>query len=80
MWTRVAPNNAGYSLVFNSQIGQWGTEHHSDRDVLSVPLSVEWLPGSVEKFTIRIVPFGASSQLRLEWASTALTVAITAAL
>jgi hypothetical protein len=74
VWTRVAPDNAGYSLVFNSQTGQWGTEHHSDRDVLSVPLAVEQLPAPVEKFTIRVVPRGARSQLRLEWASTALTV------
>lgn len=79
VWTRVALNNAGYSLVFNSQTGQWGTEHHSERDVLSVPLSVERLPASVEKFTIRIVPLEAGSQLRLEWASTALTVPVNVA-
>jgi len=74
LWTRVAPNNTGYSLVFNGQTGQWGTEHHPERDVLSVPLSVEALPAPVEKFTIRLVPFGTGAQLRLEWASTALTL------
>ena len=79
VWTRVAPNNGAYSLVFNSQTGQWGTEHHSERDVLSVPLSVERLPASVEKFTIHIVPLGHGSQLRLEWASMALTVPVTVA-
>ena len=79
MWTRVAPNNAGYALVFNSQTGQWGTEHHSERDVLSVPLSVERLPKPVEKFTIRIAPLAEGSRLRLEWATTALTTPVTSA-
>lgn len=74
LWTRASPDNSTYSLVFNSQTKQWGTEHHSERDVLSVPLRRETLPASVERFTIRFVPAGETTQLRLEWATTALTV------
>lgn len=75
LWTRVAPGGQRYTLVFNSQIGQWGTEHHSERDVLSVPLERSSIGVPVERFTIRL-PSAAVSQLRLEWVGTALVVPI----
>src|SRR5581483_5153663 len=41
IWMHVTPDDSAYFLVFNSQTGQWGTEHHPERDVLSVPLARE---------------------------------------
>lgn len=78
LWTRVSPGNSGYALVFNGQTGQWGTEHHAERDVLSVPLSVERMNGPVERFTIRLPSGGRAATLRLEWATTALTLPLAA--
>jgi hypothetical protein len=78
LWTRVAPGGARYTLVFNSQIGQWGTEHHADRDVLSVPLERSVLGTPVERFTIRLPSSRGAGELRLEWATTALAVALRA--
>jgi len=78
LWTRVSPNDSGYRLVFNSQVGQWGTEHHPERDVLSVPLSRIPLGTAAERFTIRLANGASASELRLEWANTALTVPISA--
>jgi len=76
LWTRVAPGNSRYTLVFNSQTGQWGTEHHFERDVLSVPLERSALGAPVERFTIRLPSSNGGATLRLEWATTALVVPI----
>jgi hypothetical protein len=77
VWTRVSPDDRSYRLVFNSQSGQWGTEHHPERDVLSVPLSRLPLGAAQERLTIRLPNDARSSALRIEWANTALTVPIT---
>ncbi len=77
LWMRVSPDDSSYRLIFNTQTGQWGTEHHPDRDVLSVPLSRSALSSDVERLTIRLASGQRSSQFRLEWANTALTVPIT---
>ncbi|MFI5228884.1 MAG: DUF2911 domain-containing protein [Gemmatimonadales bacterium] len=74
LWTRVSRGGSHYTLVFNSQTGQWGTEHHSDRDVLSVPLERTTLTAPVERFTIRLRSSKSAGDLRLEWAKTALVV------
>lgn len=76
LWTRVSPDNSSYRLVFNSQTGQWGTEHHPERDVLSVPLSRVPLGAAAERLTIRLASDAHASALRIEWATTALTVPI----
>jgi len=78
LWTRVSPDDSSYRLVFNTQTGQWGTEHHPERDVLSVPLSRSALRSAAERLTIRVANGDRTSLFRLEWANTALTVPITA--
>jgi len=78
LWTRVAPGGSRYTLVFNSQTGQWGTEHHSERDVLSVPLARASLGAPMERFTIRLPSSSSGGELRLEWVTTALVVPIRA--
>jgi hypothetical protein len=77
VWTRVSPDDKSYRLVFNSQSGQWGTEHHPERDVLSVPLSRVPVGAAQERLTIRLTNGAGASELRIEWANTALTVPIT---
>jgi hypothetical protein len=78
LWTRVSPDNRSYRLVFNGQTGQWGTEHHAERDVLSVPLSRVALGAAVERLTIRLASDARASELRIEWSNTALTVPMSA--
>jgi hypothetical protein len=77
IWVRAPADNSSYRLVFNSQTGQWGTEHHPERDVLSVPLRQEALSVPVERFTIQLQS-APHSTLRLSWAATALTVPVLA--
>jgi len=77
LWTRVSPDDSSYRLLFNTQTGQWGTEHHPERDVLSVPLSRSALQSAAERLTIRLANGERTSQFRLEWANTALTIPMT---
>ena len=76
LWTRVSANNSSYELVFNSQVGQWGTEHHAERDVLSVPLATRRLGSSIEQFTIRVARVAAGGVLSLTWGNLELSAPI----
>jgi hypothetical protein len=66
LYTRISGDNSKYALIFNAQTGQWGTEYHADRDVLSVPLRVTRAP-ILEEFTISIDPTSPASMLTLAW-------------
>lgn len=41
-----------YELLFNSQTGQWGTQHDASKDVAQVPMKKEAIASPVEIFTI----------------------------
>ncbi|MCC6649763.1 MAG: DUF2911 domain-containing protein, partial [Candidatus Eisenbacteria bacterium] len=64
IWT--IPAAKGWTLILNSQSGQWGTEHDAGKDVCRIPLAVEALPDVVERFTINVVPRGAGGVLQLD--------------
>jgi hypothetical protein len=66
LWTRITPNNSSYTLVFNAQTGQWGTEYDRKRDVLSVPLRASRAP-IMEELTISVDPTSPASMLTLAW-------------
>ncbi|MCC6652203.1 MAG: DUF2911 domain-containing protein, partial [Candidatus Eisenbacteria bacterium] len=68
VWT--IPAATGWTLILNSQSGQWGTEHDAGKDVCRIPLDVEALPDVVERFTINVVPRGAGGVLQLDWDTT----------
>lgn len=78
LWMRVAPDNSSYALVFNSQIGQWGTEHHADRDVLSVRLRAAQVP-ITEEFTIATDATSPASLLTFAWGTLRLSARIESA-
>ncbi len=73
LWT--VPKPDGWTLSFNTQTGQWGTEHDPKRDAYNVPLQVESLPDPEEQFTIRVVPDPDGGRLQLDWASTRASAA-----
>ncbi|MEP6620148.1 MAG: DUF2911 domain-containing protein [bacterium] len=76
LWTRVSPDNASYQLVFNSQVGQWGTEHHVDRDVMSIPLAVRRVGSPTEQFSITMEPAATGAVLRFAWGRLELSTLI----
>jgi len=61
-----------WSLVFNKQTGQWGTEHDAAQDFAEAPLEWAQADSGPEMFTIELEP----SQLRLAWGKHVLTAPI----
>ena len=76
LWTVAIPGR--YQLIFNRQVGQWGTEYKADQDLVRVPLTVTTLISPVDRFTIVAEPNGdKAGVLRLQWDTTELSVPFT---
>lgn len=76
LWTVAVPGR--YQLIFNKQVGQWGTEYHAEQDLVRVPLRATQLPQLVDRFTIDVEPAsGNAGVLKLRWDTTELAVPFT---
>jgi len=73
LWTHTIKDGAQYELVFNKQVGQWGTEHHAEQDLVRVPLTVSGLSPAVERFTIAV----GDGAIKLQWGTQQLSVQFT---
>jgi hypothetical protein len=62
-----------FQLVFNSQTGQWGTQHDPAKDVYTVALTKAPLAAPVETFTIELAPAAKGGNLDLSWGATKLS-------
>jgi hypothetical protein len=62
-----------FQLVFNSQTGQWGTQHDAAKDVCSVAVTKTALASPVEVFTIELGPAAKGGSFDLSWGATKLT-------
>ncbi len=62
-----------FELVFNSQTGQWGTQHDPAKDVASAPMTKAALPAAVEMFTMGLAPEPKGGVLELSWGAAKLT-------
>jgi len=62
-----------FVLVFNSQTGQWGTQHDPAKDVYSVAMKSETLSSTVEMFTIDLKEAGKGGVFSLSWGGTKLS-------
>jgi hypothetical protein len=67
-----------FQLVFNSQTGQWGTQHDPAKDVASVTMTKSPLPAAVETFTMGLAPAPKGGALELSWGATKLSAAFEA--
>ena len=61
-----------FQLVFNSQTGQWGTQHDPAKDVASVAMAKSPLAAPVETFTMGLVPAAKGGTLELSWGAAKL--------
>jgi len=66
-----------FLLVFNSQTGQWGTQHDPAKDVYSVAMTSEPLSAPVEMFTIDLKEAPGGGELSLSWGATKLSSGFT---
>jgi hypothetical protein len=73
LWT--LPTAQGWKLIVNSQTGQWGTEHHPDRDFATIDMTVDALPQPEERFTIRVEPAADGGVIQLDWDTTRASAA-----
>jgi hypothetical protein len=62
-----------FQLVFNSQTGQWGTQHDPAKDVCSVAMTKDAAASPVETFTIDLAPAAKGGSFGLSWGATKLT-------
>ena len=62
-----------FELAFNTQTGQWGTDHDPSKDIASVPLKRESLPSLVETFTIDLKPAQNGGTFEMMWGKTKLS-------
>ena len=56
-----------YQMIFNSQTGQWGTQHDTSKDVAAVPMTTETLTSPVEVFKIELTPATGGGTFSLSW-------------
>jgi hypothetical protein len=62
----VIPNEQSWTIILNSQLGQWGAydyEKYKDKDVLHADVPVKKLDNIVEQLTISLPP----SAMSIEW-------------
>lgn len=72
LWARREADNK-WSLVFNKQHGQWGTEHDAAQDLAAVPLKVEKEEKPAEQVTITIEKESGSYEMSVNWGDMELT-------
>jgi hypothetical protein len=62
-----------YKLVFNSQTGQWGTQHDKSKDVAQAAMKKATAPSSVDLFTIDLKEAAKGGTFILTWGTAQLT-------
>src|SRR5450755_2541365 len=71
----VIPNEQSWTIILNSQLGQWGAydyEKYKDKDVLHADVTVKKLDNIVEQLTISLPP----SAVTIEWDDVQVTVPV----
>lgn len=60
-----------WTLLVNSQTGQWGTEHDASKDIAEIPLMTHGGEAR-EQFTVVLAGRGNDGMLHFEWGETVL--------
>ena len=79
LWTIPGPRE--WTVIFNRQTGQWGTQYNPEQDVARVSAPVEAAPdGPVEQLTMRLVPgCDEVTMLYVAWENTRVAVPLVVA-
>ncbi|MCG8466607.1 MAG: DUF2911 domain-containing protein [Gemmatimonadetes bacterium] len=65
------PSQGGWTLVINSQTGQWGTAYDQSQDFVRVPMATSALDAPLEQFTITIAEGdGSDGVIHFDWEQT----------
>jgi hypothetical protein len=71
----VIPNEQNWTIILNSQLGQWGAfeyDKYKDKDVLHVDVPVKKLGSPIEQLTISLPP----SAMIIEWDDVQVSVPV----
>ena len=72
LWAGRQADNS-WKLVFNKQHGQWGMQHDTSQDLVSVPLKEIKASKSVETVTINLTMVGTGGVIAIQWGDMELT-------
>src|SRR3989454_5199832 len=73
---RTLASPTGWELSLNKQNGQWGTEYHSEQDLVRVDAKTETLATPVEQFVIAFEPAAAPSAITFAWDKARYSVSV----
>ena len=71
------PGKDRWSLIINSQHGQWGTDYDQSKDFARLPMDVKKNTDMTERFTISVEPGANQGVLHLVWEYTDASIAFT---
>lgn len=79
LWT--IPTATNWTIIFNAETGQWGTNYHAEHDVLKITVPSQKTNTIVESFNISAIqldnnPDGILCELVLEWDKTQVKIPI----
>ncbi|HEV2492453.1 MAG TPA: DUF2911 domain-containing protein [Terriglobia bacterium] len=66
LWARKEADGS-WKLVFNTQHGQWGTNHDASKDADAVPLTETKASSPTEQVTINLTEAGGGGRMTIEW-------------
>jgi hypothetical protein len=72
LWAQRGADNS-WKLVFNKQHGQWGMQHDTSLDLVSVPLKESKASNSAEMVTISLTKQDAGGGIAIQWGEMKLT-------
>lgn len=72
LWAR-KESDGSWKLVFNTQHGQWGTEHEASKDAYAVPLKEEKGEKSAEQVTITLEKESGGGEISIAWGNLELS-------
>jgi len=58
----------------NSETGQWGTAHKSEKDLYTLDMSVSALSDPIERFTISVTPSSDGGVINMDWDTTRASI------
>lgn len=77
LWARKESDNS-WKLVFNSQHGQWGTNHDASKDSVAVALKQEQETPAAERVTVELEKEGNGGEFTVKWGDLELSNNFTA--
>lgn len=66
LWAQKEADNS-WKLVFNTQHGQWGTNHDASKDAYSAPLTESKASSPAEQVTINLTEASGGGRITIEW-------------